>query len=176
MSQEYTPIASCPWNLVLDAIGAKISDTTMAFHKYCVATWGKTPKVFLRSGTENNAAYWDPVLTDCPAVLVTAANTPPVDDHGSGNEQWHLTFAITAKYELKDRNQKAGIAGNYNLLRALCANARIGTLDGIKTASPSVGKWEIEGDLTPQIALAGAQTTAKTTFLLRITLHHAFLG
>lgn len=175
MPQNYTPVADCPWVKVAEKIREKLLDQTLAFYKFCVAVFGKVPQVFARFGTDNNAAYWEPPLTECPAVLVTAVNTPPGDDYGAGNEQWHLSFAITAKYELADRDQRKALAANFDLLRTLFYRFRPGTLD-ILTGVPGVGKYEIVGDLTPQIAQAGAQTTARTTFIVQFTLFDAIFG
>ncbi len=175
MPLDLTPINDCPWVKALRALATKIEDPSLAFVKACIQHFGRAPKVFRRNATENNAAYWDVPLTDCPSVLLTAVNTPAVLDLGAGNEQWHLSFAVTAKYELRDRNQEAALVANYDLLRTIAYKARTGTLD-ILQGVPNVGAWEIEGDLTPQIALAGAQTTAKTTFVIRFRFHHAFLG
>lgn len=175
MSQTYTPVADCPWVKALEALKTKIADSSLAFSRFCSAVFGKAPVVYARSGTENNAAYWDVPLTDCPAVLLTAVNTPPVRDLGSGNEQWHVSFAVTAKYELRDRDQRKAIAANYDLVRTIAYAYRTGTLD-ILQGVPNVGAWTIDGDLTPTLAAAGAQTTARTTFVIRFRFHHAFLG
>lgn len=174
MAMDYIPVADNPWVKVLEAIRAQIADDALSWHKFCVAIFGKAPKTFARYSTENNAAYWDPPLTDCPAVLITAINTPPLEDLGAGNEQWHLSFAMTVKAELRDRDQRKGLAANYELLRTLMHDFRNGPLNRIRAAGGA--SVVFIGDLTPQIAQAGAQTTAKTTFVMQVTLHHAFLG
>lgn len=175
MPLDYTPVADCPWVKALEALAAKVGDATLSFSKFCDAIFGRVPKVYARSGTENNAAYWDVPLSDCPSVQITTVNTPPVVDLGAGNEQWHLSFAVTAKYELRDRDQRKALAANYELLRTIAYKARTGTMD-ILQGVPNVGAWTIDGDLTPTLAVAGAQTTAKTTFVIRFRFHHAFLG
>lgn len=175
MPLDPVAVTDCPWVKALDALREKIEDDTLAFSKFCVATFGRAPKVFARYGTENNAAYWDVPLTECPAVLLTTVNTPPVTDLGAGNEQWHLSFAVTAKYELRDRDQRKALAANYDLLRTIAYRFRTGSLD-ILQGVPNVGAWTIDGDLTPTLAQAGAQTTARTTFVIRFRFHHAFLG
>lgn len=177
MSLVLTPLATAnnPWVKILAALTAKIASTDLSFYKYCAdaANFNKAPVIHSRIGTANGASYWEPVLSECPAVLISTVNTPFLDDHGAGNEQSHLTFAIVAKYELRDRDSRKALAANYELLRTIHAGYRPGTLDPLRSLC---GNYEVQGDLAPTIATAGAQTTARTLFAVRFMLTNTFLG
>lgn len=176
MPLDFIPIDQNPWVKVLDQVRLQIADEDLSFHKFCVATFAKAPRVFARYGTGDNAAYWDVPLTDCPSVLLTSINTPFVPDQGAGYEEWRLAFSITVKFELRDRDQRKAIAGNYELLRTINHKFRgPGTLNRIRS-SGGVKNMEFRGDMTPEIALAGSQTTAKTTFVVLIGMIEAFRG
>lgn len=166
------------WVTIIETLATKIADTTLSFHKYLVNVLGMpAPKVFTHFGLAAGVPNYDPPLDQCPAVVLQTVNTDPVNDRGSGSERWTFSVLLYFKMEMRDGDQRKPIRANHELIRTLLYGWRgPGPTDPLGVI-PGVGKYEIVGDISPQLGIpAVGYTVARTMFTLRFDVFETILG
>ena len=179
MAQDLEPLAdgADPWVIALERLEAKIKATNLSFYKYCVAKFGRGPKVLAHKGAGADSAVYEPSIDDCPAVVLETTSAAPPTDHGAGAERWQFTVMLYFKCFVRDGDQRKMISAFHELIRTVFRSWRATpALDELSTI-PGCGYHFISGDLTPEFSRPGTGgLVGKAAFAVQFTFSEIVLG